>query len=30
MLHLGHAYQKSLTFIDSAEDFDIAMPMCNL
>ena len=30
MLHLGHAYQKSITFIDSAEDLDIVMPMYNL
>ena len=30
MLHLGHAYQKSITFIDSAEDCDIVMSMYNL
>ena len=30
MLQLGHLYQKSITFIDNAEDLDIVMPMYNL
>ena len=30
MLHLDHAYQKSITFIDNVEDLDIVMPMYNL
>ena len=30
MLHLDHAYQNSITFIVSAEDLDIVMPMYNL
>ena len=29
MLQLDHAYQKSITFIDSAKDLDIVMPMYN-
>ena len=30
MLHLDHAYQKSIAFIDNAEDLDIIMPIYNL
>ena len=32
MLHLGHAYQKSInyTLIDNAEDLDIVITMYNL
>ena len=30
MLHLDHAYQKSIAFIGNAEDLDIIMPMYNL
>ena len=30
MFHLEHAYQKLITFIDSAEDLDIVTPMYNL
>ena len=30
MLHLDHAYQKSIAFIDNAEDLDIIMAMHNL
>ena len=30
MFHLDHAFQKSITFIDNAENLDIVMPMYNL
>ena len=30
MLHLDHAYEKSITFIDNAENLDIVVLMYNL
>ena len=30
MFHLDHAFQKSITFVDNAENLDIVMPMYNL
>ena len=30
MLHLDHAFQKSITFLNNAEDLDIVMPINSL